>query len=230
MHKSRKYFAVAEKGVSPNIYIWQYPFFKLYRVLRKGTDLMYAHCEFSSGGDKLVSLGGAPDYTLTVWDWRKERVILKCKASSQEVFKASFSPFTDDILFTGGSGHIKFWKMAQTFTGLKLQGEIAKYGQLELSDASGFQELPDGKIVSGTEYGTMVLWEGNLVKAHLVLDRELKTPLHTGGIETIMLDGEYVISAGSDGWIKWWNLAEIDAAEADEIAEVAIQPIKEISI
>jgi hypothetical protein len=45
-----------------------------------------------------------------------------------------------------------------------------------------------------------------------------------------MLDGEYVISAGSDGWIKWWNLAEIDAAEADEIAEVAIQPIKEISI
>jgi WD40 repeat protein len=45
-----------------------------------------------------------------------------------------------------------------------------------------------------------------------------------------MLDGEYVISAGTDGWIKWWNLADIDAAEADEIAEVAIQPIKEISI
>lgn len=33
---------------------------------------------------------------------------------------------------------MKFWKMAQTFTGLKLQGEIAKYGQLELSDASGW--------------------------------------------------------------------------------------------
>ena len=31
-----------------------------------------------------------------------------------------------------------------------------------------------------------------------------------------MLDGEYVISAGTDGWIKWWNLADIDAAEADE--------------
>ena len=62
--------------------------------------------------------------------------------------------------------------MAQTFTGLKLQGENAKYGQLELSDASGYQELPDGKIVSGSEYGTIILWEGNLVKAHLVLDRE----------------------------------------------------------
>jgi len=138
VHKSRKFFAVAEKGVLPNIYIRQNPGYQLYRVLRKGTELMYAHCEFSSGGDKLVSLGGAPDYTLTVWDWRNERVVLKCKAFGQEVFKASFSPFTDDVLFTGGSGHMKFWKMAQTFTGLKLQGEIAKYGQLELSDASGF--------------------------------------------------------------------------------------------
>lgn len=112
VHKSRRYFAIAEKGNSPNIYIRQNPGYKIYRILRKGTDLMFAHCEFSSSGDKLVSLGGAPDYTLTVWDWRKERVILKCKAFGQDVYKCAFSPFTDDVLFTGGSGHIKFWKMA----------------------------------------------------------------------------------------------------------------------
>ena len=112
VHKSRRYFAVAEKGTNPNIYIIQNPGYKTYRILRKGTELMYAHCEFSSSGDKLVSLGGAPDYTLTVWDWKKERVILKCKAFGQEVFKCSFSPFSDDVIFTGGSGHMKFWKMA----------------------------------------------------------------------------------------------------------------------
>ncbi len=191
---------------------------------------MYAHCEFSSNGDKMVSLGGAPDYTLTVWDWQRERVVLKCKAFGQEVFKASFSPFSDDILFTGGSGHLRFWKLAQTFTGLKLQGEIAKYGQLELSDASGFHELPDGKVLSGTEYGTMILWEGNLVKAHLVLDREAKTPLHQGGIEVILFEDEQFITAGTDGHIKWWSLTDIDNAEADEIAEVTIHPLKEVSI
>jgi hypothetical protein len=53
----------------PNIYIYEYPSLKLYRILRKGTDLMYAHVEFSTTGTKLASLGGAPDYTLTVWDW-----------------------------------------------------------------------------------------------------------------------------------------------------------------
>ena len=87
-----------------------------------------------------------------------------------DVYRVSFSPFTDDILFTSGSGHIRFWRMAQTFTGLKLQGEIAKFGQLELSDVTGFAEMPDGKVVSGTDYGTLILWEGNMIKAHLVLD------------------------------------------------------------
>ena len=48
---------------------------------------------------------------------------------------------------------------------------------------SGLAEFPDGKVVSGTEYGTLTLWEGNLVKAHLVLDEENKTPLHNGPIE-----------------------------------------------
>jgi WD40 repeat protein len=76
----------------------------------------------------------------------------------------------------------------------------------------------------------MILWEGNLVKAHLVLDREAKTPLHTGGIETIMLIDDSIVSCGTDGHIKWWSLAEIDAAEADEILEIAIQPLKEVSI
>lgn len=60
----------------------------------------------------MASLGGAPDYTLTVWDWVNQRVVLKNKAMSQEVYKVSFSPWTDDVLFTGGMGHVKFWKMA----------------------------------------------------------------------------------------------------------------------
>jgi len=230
VHNTRKYFAVAEKGINPNIYVYEWPTMRLYRILRKGTDLKYAHCEFSPSGTKLASLGGDPDFTLTVWDWVNERVILKCKAFGQDVFRCSFSPFSDDVLFTGGSGHIKFWKMAKTFTGLKLQGEIGKYGALELSDVSGFHELPDGKVVSGTEYGTMILWEGNLVKAHLVLDREKKTPLHNGGIEVILFEEDYFITAGTDGFIKWWPLKNIDDAEGDEIAEIAIAPVKEVSI
>lgn len=76
----------------------------------------------------------------------------------------------------------------------------------------------------------MILWEGNLVKAHLVLDRETKMPLHKGAIETILFENDQFITAGTDGFIKWWNLADIDNAEADEIAEVAIVPTKEVCV
>ena len=120
--------------------------------------------------------------------------------------------------------------MAQTFTGLKLQGEIAKFGALEMSNVSGYAELPDGKVLSGTEQGNMILWEGNLVKAHLVLDAEDKTPLHKGMVEVILFEDDYFISAAHDGHIKWWSLAEIDEAEADEVLEVAIQPVKQCNI
>jgi WD40 repeat protein len=101
---------------------------------------------------------------------------------------------------------------------------------LELSDVTGFQELPDGKFVSGTEYGTLMLWEGNLIKAHLVLEVEPKKPLHDGYIEFVCIDGQHIITAGADGFIKYWDLSIIDQAEADEIMEVAIEPLNIIEV
>lgn len=60
---------MAEKGRFPNIYIYEYPSLRLYRILKKGTENLYANIEFSRTGTKLASIGGSPDYTLTVWDW-----------------------------------------------------------------------------------------------------------------------------------------------------------------
>jgi hypothetical protein len=34
---NKKYFAVGEMGSWPNVYIYEYPSLKLYRILRKGT-------------------------------------------------------------------------------------------------------------------------------------------------------------------------------------------------
>ena len=34
-------------------------------------------------GDKLASLGSTPDYMLTIWDWKREKIILRSKAHGQ---------------------------------------------------------------------------------------------------------------------------------------------------
>eukprot|EP00495_Collosphaeridae_sp_1-RS-2012_P003404 TRINITY_DN2822_c0_g1_i1.p1 TRINITY_DN2822_c0_g1~~TRINITY_DN2822_c0_g1_i1.p1 ORF type:complete len:64 (+),score=9.47 TRINITY_DN2822_c0_g1_i1:431-622(+) len=58
---------------------------------------------------------------LTVWDWETEKVVLRNKAFSQNIFCVEFSPFNDGRLTTSGISHIRFWQMAETFTGLKLK-------------------------------------------------------------------------------------------------------------
>ena len=36
--------------------------------------------------------------------------------------------------------------MARTFTGLKLEGSLGKFGKTEISDIGAYVELPDGKV------------------------------------------------------------------------------------
>lgn len=90
--------------------------------------------------------------------------------------------------------------MADTFTGLKLQGQLGKFGRTEITDIEGYVELPDGKVLSGAEWGNMLLWEGGLIKVEIT--RKGKKPCHQGPIEQILLDEGELITVGSDGCIR----------------------------
>ncbi|CAF1263483.1 unnamed protein product, partial [Didymodactylos carnosus] len=106
VHPSKQYFAVGEKGDMPSIVIYEYPSLKPYRMLKGGTQRAFAYLDFSSEGDLLASLGSNPDFMLTIWDWKDEKILLRSKASSQEVFKVSFSKDLKGQLTTAGIGHI----------------------------------------------------------------------------------------------------------------------------
>jgi WD40 repeat protein len=63
-----------------------------------------------------------------------------------------------------------------------------------------------------------------------MLEVEPHKPLHNGWLEVIIQDGDYFLTAGADGWIKWWRISEIDSAEAEEGVDYAIAPVREILI
>ncbi|XP_045707454.1 cilia- and flagella-associated protein 44 [Phyllostomus hastatus] len=229
VHPDKTYFTVAEKGISPDIIIYEYPSLRPYRILRDGTDLGYAYVDFNSSGTLLASVGGNPDYTLTIWNWKEEQPILRTKAFSQEVFKVTFNPEDDEQLTTSGSGHIKFWGMAQTFTGLKLQGSLGRFGKTTTTDIEGYMELPDGKVVSGSEWGNMLVWEAGLIKVELC--RTGSKSCHQGPINQIMLDEGEVITAGSDGCVRIWDFETIDTADIiDDTGLLEIEPINELQV
>ena len=83
-----------------------------------------------------------------------------------------------------------------------LQGDIGKFGNEELSDISGYAEFPDGKCLSGTETGQLLLWDGGLTK--LVISKPGGVACHVGNIEsvTLNLEAKQIVTAGADGFIK----------------------------
>nr|XP_042115263.1 cilia- and flagella-associated protein 44 isoform X3 [Peromyscus maniculatus bairdii] len=229
VHPEKTYFTVAEKGSFPKIIIYDYPSLRPYRILRDGTEKAYVYVDFNSDGNLLASVGSHPDYTITIWNWMQEQPTLRTKAFSQDVFKVTFNPEDDEQLTTSGLGHIKFWEMAFTFTGLKLQGSLGRFGKTSTSDIEGYIELPDGKVLSGSEWGNLLLWEGSLIKVELC--RTGMKSCHQGPINQIMLDEGEVITAGSDGCVRIWDFETIDTADTiDDTGLLEIEPINELQV
>jgi len=233
VHPTRKFLAVAEhcRYRSPNIYIYSYPDLKLRRVLRNGTERAYSSLAFNERGDQLASVGSWPDYLLTLWSWETEAIVLRSKAFSQDVYTLRFSPYFEGSLTTSGTGHIRFWKMASTFTGLKLQGQIGKFGNVELSDISAFVEMPDGKVLSSTEVGDLLMWDGGLIKA--VIKRSHDQPCHNGQVDVLLLSlkTKVILSGGSDGYVRIWDFNKINEAEPGEDSHLAyVDPTDEVLV
>jgi WD40 repeat protein len=212
VHPEGTFIAVGDKGEVPVITIYSYPELRRYRVLRGGASRAFVHMAFDRHGHRLASLGAAPDYRLTVWDWRNEAVVLRTKAFSSDIWRVAFSNFAEGSLTTAGQGHIRFWQMANTFTGLKLQGQIGKFGRTELSDIAGFVEFPDGKVLSSTEWGNLLLWEGGFIKCEIA--RKGGKRCHVGAVDTVVLleEGD-VATAGADGHVRIWDFEALDAAD-----------------
>ncbi|EFC49584.1 hypothetical protein NAEGRDRAFT_29888, partial [Naegleria gruberi] len=173
LHPSKKWVAIGEKSrEKPNVYIYEITIesdiesisLKPIKTLKNGTLRAFSSMAFNSKGNRLATVGSSPDYLLTIWNWEQEKIALRYKAFGQDVYSVSFSATSEGQLTTSGTGHIKFWKMAKTFTGLKLKGQIGKFGKIDISDISSCVELPDGKVLSGCEDGYLLLWDENLIK------------------------------------------------------------------
>ena len=214
VHSSYAYFAVGGKGDKPPICVFEYPSLEVKHVMNGGAMKTYAFLEFSPDGELLASLSGTPDYMLTLWNWKKQSIVLRCKAYSLDVFRVSFSPDLAGQLTTSGIGHIRFWQMATTFTGLKLQGQLGRFGKTSVSDIEGFVQLPDGKVISGCEWGNLLVWEGGLIKVEIC--RRDNKPCHESQIKQLTINEGELLSVGTDGCIHVWDLEKIDQAECEE--------------
>ena len=240
VHPSRKYFCVCEKvnpqlvatGRTPNVYIYEYPSLRIYKVLPNGTERAYSACKFNQldKGATLATVGSYPDFLLSVWNWEEEKMILRSKAFSQDIYSVQFSPKFEGQLITSGTGHIRFWKMAGTFTGLKLQGAIGKFGSVEISDVAAFAELPDGSVACGTESGDILVWDGGFIKTFFTLPSGKSC--HKGMIEVARISHGFLMTGGMDGYLKFWDLKQVMELESEDEVGIncSITPVQQVLV
>ncbi|XP_026674087.1 uncharacterized protein LOC108630687 isoform X2 [Ceratina calcarata] len=252
-----QHIAVGANETNPTITIYNWPLMQTITALKGGTTKRYFHLAYSPDGSLLASQGGEPDYFISLWNWRRSTIILQCKSHVHDVYNVTFSKYVPGQLTTSGVGHIKFWKMSRTFTGLKLKGEIGKFGNTEISDIIAIHPMPDETVISGCEWGNMFLWDESLIK--LETCRRNKEKSHAECITQFeYISGELisvgndkkekryfairrvniacdvcvcVAITGSDGWIRFWFYDTIDHADlADDEQYLEIQPIYEFEI
>ena len=216
------HLVIGENGKKPTIYIYKFPEMKLVAMLKKGTKRLFTFLDYTVDGELLASQGGDPDYLLTIWDWKRGEIKLRARSFSNDVANLMFSPYIPDQLTTCGLGHIKFWKMSSTFTGLKLQGLIGRFGKTEICDIYGICSMPDEKVLSGCEWGNILVWENGLIK--LEVCRKNRKKCHAGNIMQIfMRNSEEIMTVGTDGYIRiwFWETVELsDPPEHDRVVEI----------
>ncbi|XP_041667527.1 cilia- and flagella-associated protein 44 [Cheilinus undulatus] len=227
-HPSKEYFAVAEKGNLPDIIIYEYPSLQPYRILKGGTAQAYSFVDFNRDGSLLVSVGSEPDYMLTLWDWKKEKVTIFTDIS-REVYRISFSPYNPELLTSSGSDHIKFWKLAGAFTHLTLHGQMGYFGETAETDIDGYVELPDGKVVSGSVWGNLLLWEGNAIKVEIC--RKEGRSCHAGKVQPFALEDGQLMTIGSDGVVRGWDFEVINSASSNgHSSKFEMEPMNEMVV
>lgn len=119
--------------------------------------------------------------------------------------------------------HIKFWKIARTFTGLKLKGEVGRFGKTEYSDIMGICQMPDGKVISGCSWGNMLVWDDGLITLEVM--RTQRKSCHTKPVVQINYNGEEIWTVGMDGHVKVWWYETIDHADPpDDDRVVLVEP------
>ncbi|KAK9870280.1 hypothetical protein WA026_006367 [Henosepilachna vigintioctopunctata] len=219
-----KHVAIAENGnkfgAKPLVVIYEWPSLDIICGLKGGSTAFFTNLDYSPDGMLLVSQAGEPDYLITIYDWPRHTILLRSKSYINDVNRVKFSETVPGQLCTAGVAHIKFWKMCNTFTGLKLKGEVGRFGKTEYTDIIGVVPMPDEKVISGCKWGNLLVWEGGLIKVEVM--RNNRKPLHEEQIVQIFyIEGE-LWTVSQDGHIKVWWYEKIDQADPPEDDKVVM--------
>ena len=157
---TRPLVAYAEKSMHPNIYVFDFASKSVIATLPGGTSLEYSCLAFSRDGTWLAAQGSVPDYNMWIWEWEKEKALVKSpEPNNFPGIMITFNPRNMSQLCCSGNGRLTVFKLEKTFSDYELVGFEA---QLTLDfDPISHCWMPDGRVLGANAAGALVLYDAD---------------------------------------------------------------------
>ncbi|KAJ8599148.1 hypothetical protein CTAYLR_008287 [Chrysophaeum taylorii] len=233
--KNETLVATGELGVAPKILVWSATTLEVLSTMRGLHQVGVMHLDFSSDGERLVSVGAPAGVRLdrpgsqlvAIYEWRTERVAFTADVpSTLVVLDARFLDGRD--FATCGVDHIYFWRWLREGPPderyRRESGLLCNAVKVQPQLCVAYTGL---KVVSGTAAGQLLEWEGRTcVKSRKV---------HASAITALVVvrdskDGLGLASASTDGKVQLWTAGlEIGATFDTAALGAASRAIQSIS-
>lgn len=198
------YLTLSEYGPIASVFIYKYPEMELVSLCQSDKTKYYTCVNYNAKGDLLAAQGAAPNFTLSIWDWKTSTIIIQSQSFENTVYSIAFSKYSNHQLVTAGEEHIQFWDLCETFTGLKLTGIVGRFGKIDPCEIVAVHHMPNETILSNSEWGNVLVWKDGLIQFEVC--QKNRQPCHDGKITQIYYNDEKseVMTVGADGFIRIW--------------------------
>ncbi|XP_076829713.1 echinoderm microtubule-associated protein-like 2 isoform X1 [Brachyhypopomus gauderio] len=215
------------KPLQPFVHIWDSNTLATMQQIGLGTfERGVGSVAFSNAdaGTFLCVIDESNEHMLSVWDWKKNTMVIEVKSTNEAVFAVEFSPTDTSNIITCGKSHVYFWtQSAGTLT--KKQGIFGKYKKPKFIMCFIFSLT--GDVLTGDSEGNILTW-GKSAADIKTLGKGAKetfqimkqTRAHEGSVFTlcILQGGALLSGGGKDRRIIRWS-ADLAPERECEIPE-----------
>ncbi|QDZ19022.1 hypothetical protein A3770_02p15400 [Chloropicon primus] len=146
-------FAVAEINEDPRVFIYDSLSRKLSCTLEDAGTMEVAALGFSAYGNRFVTVSGAPDYRVKVWDLSTGTVLVQGTVGFQAT-EVIFNPHNKDEFVVYGNGKLVFWQVKEMYQKFLLDSKTPDLDDLYPNCC---EWNPRGGLLIGCKTGEVIL-------------------------------------------------------------------------
>ncbi len=186
--------AVAVRGEKPSVHVFDLRSFRKKKSFQSvdtvGISREFICIQFSQDEQLMLTLTGAPDYNLSVWNWSKAKLICSIQVSptSSPIYKCSFSPIDPTLACVNGKNAVKFYRIAEKEARV-LQENF--FDDLNIT-CHCWMRAPDDHVLAATDSGQVLLFRSGEYVCHIPCSVGSQYPIYS----IISIQGGFVCGSG----------------------------------